>query len=104
MKQIELGGGVGVITGGARGIGLAVAERLQHSGAKVALWDSDGKRAASSAGQIAGADAREVDVTAADGIAAALAATERALGPVDILVTSAGITGPNATVAEYPVA
>ena len=45
MNQIDLGGRVAIITGGARGIGLAVAERLARSGAKVALWDRDGAEA-----------------------------------------------------------
>jgi 3-oxoacyl-[acyl-carrier protein] reductase len=103
MNQIDLKGRVAVITGGARGIGLAIAERLTQSGAKVALWDRDGATAKSAAAGLAGASAHAVDVTDADAVAAVLAATERALGPVDILVTSAGITGPNATVAEYPV-
>jgi 3-oxoacyl-[acyl-carrier protein] reductase len=103
MNQIDLGSRVAVVTGGARGIGFAVAERLARSGAKVALWDIDGARAASAAKAIAGAGAHQVDVTDAASIAAALAATEKGLGPVDILVTSAGITGPNLTVAEYPV-
>jgi NAD(P)-dependent dehydrogenase (short-subunit alcohol dehydrogenase family) len=104
MNQIDLAGRVAVVTGGARGIGFAVAERLARSGAKVALWDVDGARAAEAARQITGAFAHAVDVTSDAAIDAALKATEKALGPVDILVASAGITGPNTTVAEYPVA
>jgi NAD(P)-dependent dehydrogenase (short-subunit alcohol dehydrogenase family) len=104
MNEIDLHGRVAVITGGARGIGFAVAQRLASSGAKVALWDVDGARAESAATQIAGASAQPVDIADEAAVAAALAATERALGGVDVLVTSAGITGPNATVADYPVA
>jgi 3-oxoacyl-[acyl-carrier protein] reductase len=104
MNQIDLQGRVAVVTGGARGIGLAIAERLARSGAKVALWDVDGKRAAEAAQQIKGSFPQAVDVTSDAAIDAALKATEQALGPVDILVASAGITGPNTTVAEYPVA
>ena len=102
MNQIDLANRVAVVTGGARGIGLAAAERCARSGAKTALWDRDGAEAA--AGRIAGAVGVPVDVTDETAVAAALAETERRLGPVDILITSAGITGPNITVAAYPVA
>jgi len=101
MNRIDLSGRVAAITGGARGIGYAVAERFVQSGAKVALWDMDGAEAA--AARLQGAIGLEVDVTDAAGVSSALAATERKLGPLDILVASAGITGPNATVADYPV-
>jgi len=101
MNQIDLKGRVAAITGGARGIGLATAERFVRSGAKVALWDLDGAEAA--ARRIEGAIGCTVDVTDEKSVAAALAETERRLGPVAILVASAGIAGPNATVADYPV-
>jgi 3-oxoacyl-[acyl-carrier protein] reductase len=101
MNQIDLKNRVAVITGGARGIGLATAERFARSGAKPALWDRDGAEAA--ARQIDGAIGCTVDVSDEKSVAAALADTERRLGPVDILVASAGITGPNTTVAQYPV-
>jgi 2-dehydro-3-deoxy-L-rhamnonate dehydrogenase (NAD+) len=101
MNQIDLTNRVAAITGGARGIGFATAQRFQQSGAKVALWDRDGAEAAAKG--VAGAIGCTVDVTDERSIAAALAESERRLGPVDILVASAGIAGPNATVAEYPV-
>jgi 3-oxoacyl-[acyl-carrier protein] reductase len=101
MNQIDLKNRVAAITGGARGIGFATAQRFQQSGARVALWDRDGAEAA--AKDVAGAIGCTVDVTDERSVAAALAETERRLGPVDILVASAGIAGPNATVADYPV-
>jgi len=101
MNRIDLSGRVAAITGGARGIGYAVAERFAQSGAKVALWDMDGAEAA--AARLQGGFGIKTDVTDAAAVAAALAATERKLGPVEILVASAGITGPNASVADYPV-
>ena len=101
MNQIDLKNRVAAITGGARGIGFATAQRFQRSGARVALWDRDGAEAA--AKDVAGAIGCTVDVTDERSVAAALAETERRLGPVDILVASAGIAGPNATVADYPV-
>ena len=101
MNQIDLKNRIAAITGGARGIGLATAERFIRSGAKVAIWDMDGAEAA--ARRLEGAIGCTVDVTDEKSVAAALADTERRLGPVDILVASAGIAGPNATVADYPV-
>lgn len=101
MNQIDLKNRIAAITGGARGIGFAAAERCVRSGAKVALWDKDGAEEAAS--RIAGAVGCRVDVTDDRSVATALGETERRLGPVDILVASAGIAGPNATVADYPV-
>ena len=100
MNRIDLSNRVAVISGGARGIGFACAERCAQSGAKVALWDLDGAEEA--ARRVKGAVGCRADVTEERSIAAALAETERRLGPADILVTSAGITGPNTTVAQYP--
>jgi NAD(P)-dependent dehydrogenase (short-subunit alcohol dehydrogenase family) len=102
MNQIDLANRVAVVTGGARGIGFAAAERCARSGARVALWDRDGAEAA--AERIAGAIGCTVDVTEETAVAAALALTEKRLGSVDILVTSAGITGPNTSVVQYPAA
>jgi 2-dehydro-3-deoxy-L-rhamnonate dehydrogenase (NAD+) len=103
MNRIDLKDRVAIITGGARGIGFAIAERFVASGAKVALWDVDGRQAAAAAQRIPGAIAEEVDVADAAAVARATAASETRLGPTDILVASAGITGPNLPVAEYPV-
>ena len=102
MNQIDLSNRVAIVTGGARGIGYASAERLAAGGAKLALWDKDGAEAA--AARLKGAIGCRVDVADEASVAAALAQTERRLGPADILVASAGITGPNTTVAQYPVA
>jgi NAD(P)-dependent dehydrogenase (short-subunit alcohol dehydrogenase family) len=101
MGQLE--GRVAVVTGGARGIGLAIAERLTRDGARLALWDSDLAAAKAAAARI-GAHAEAADVTDAASLEAALARTEAALGPIDIMVANAGITGPNAPLADYPVA
>ena len=79
MNQIDLKNRVAVITGGARGIGLATAERFARSGAKPALWDRDGAEAA--ARRIEGAIGCTVDVSDEKSVAAALAETERRLGP-----------------------
>ena len=96
-------GRTAIVTGGARGIGLACAAKITAGGGRVALWDRDLARAEQSAAALKGAIAVEVDVTSETSVAAALAATEKRLAPPDILVASAGITGPNTTVATYPV-
>lgn len=102
MNRLDLQGRVAVVTGGARGIGLAIAERSAASGAKVAIWDVDLPEARKTADRLGGFSV-QVDVTDHDAIAAALRATESALGPVDILFANAGITGPNALVEDYPI-
>jgi 3-oxoacyl-[acyl-carrier protein] reductase len=96
-------GRTAVVTGGARGIGLACAAKIAGGGGRVALWDRDMDRAKQSAASLGDAIAVPVDVVDDESIAAALAATEKQLGVPDILIASAGITGPNTTVVQYPV-
>src|SRR5947207_13565259 len=103
MNQLDLANQVAAVTGGARGIGLAVARRMIASGAKVALWDVD-LAAAEAAARALGpqACAAHCDVASWESVSAALAASETKLGAVSILVANAGITGPNTTVDAYP--
>ena len=96
-------GRTAVVTGGARGIGLACAARIAAGGGRIALWDRDMDRAKQSAASLGDAIAVPVDVTDDRSIAEALAKTEKDLAALDILVASAGITGPNMTVDKYPV-
>ncbi len=104
MNQIDLNDHVAIVTGGAQGIGRAVVERLAASGATVEIWDLDGDLAAQAAADIGGAvHARGVDVTSAEATLEAARAVEAAHGPIDILVTSAGVAGPNAKMWEYPL-
>ena len=104
MNQIDLKDRVAIITGGAQGIGRAVAERLAASGAKVAIWDLDGKLADEAAAAIGpAASGHSIDVTDAKAVNAAAAELEQRHGSVDILVTSAGIAGPNLKTWEYPL-
>jgi len=103
MEPEPFRGRTAIVTGGARGIGLACAAKITEGGGRVALWDRDPERAAQSAASLKGAVAIAADVTSEADVARALAETEKRLAPPDILVASAGITGPNMTVANYPV-
>jgi 3-oxoacyl-[acyl-carrier protein] reductase len=96
-------GQVAVITGGAAGIGLEIAARITREGGAVSLWDRDTGRLDMAQAEMGAAHTRAVDIADAEAVAHATAATAEALGKIDILVCSAGITGPNTTVADYPV-
>ena len=102
MNQIDLGGQHAVVTGGAQGIGLAVAKRLLVSGASLTLWDLDAAQLETAKAALGGATGvQAVDISDADAVVAALQRTEAAGGPVSICVNSAGIAGPNATLDAY---
>ena len=104
MNRIDLDGRRAVVTGGAQGIGRAIAERLQASGAAVTLWDRDpDELAATRAALGPSTGAVLVDVADPDSVERAGAQTIAAAGGIDILVNNAGIAGPNATTWEYPV-
>lgn len=103
MQSDLFKGRTAAITGGARGIGLACAVKIAAGGGRVALWDRDLDRAQQSAASLPGAIAVQVDVTSEKSVAEALAKTEKDLAAPDILIASAGITGPNATVVDYSV-
>jgi len=105
LNKIDLADRVAVITGGAQGIGFAAARRLHASGSKIALWDIDAK-VLDEAKSSLGADilTEVIDLTDADDVVAVTERTIRHFGHVDILVTSAGIAGSSATIANYSVA
>ena len=105
MNKIELGGRRAIVTGGARGIGRAIAERLVASGAGVAIWDADAAAAGQAAAEMGEAKVRpvHVDVTDPASVDAARDETLTAFGKVDILVNNAGIAGPARKTWEYPV-
>ncbi|PSH67280.1 MULTISPECIES: SDR family NAD(P)-dependent oxidoreductase [Phyllobacterium] len=93
-----------VITGGASGIGFKTAERIVSEGGTVSLWDVDAEKI-DEAKKALGAAAHGVrlDVSDPDQVANAAQETAKAFGKIDVLVCSAGITGPNAKVADYPI-
>ena len=104
MNQYDFEGRVAVVTGGAQGIGGAVADRLAQGGASVAVWDLDEQLAAEKAKSLQGRSiACRTDVSDWQSVSAATAKTMEEFGRIDILVNSAGIAGSNATVEEYPV-
>ena len=100
MNRIDLEGRRAVVTGGAQGIGRAVAERLIASGAKVMIWDADRFRAEQTAEEI-GAAFVDADITDWARVQSATARTMAEIGGVEILVNNAGIAGANAPVADY---
>lgn len=103
MNKIDLTGRVAIVTGGARGIGCAVAERMLESGASVSLWDIDeaalakASRALSTRGKVYTAS---VELTDAAAVTSATDRLVKEAGRIDILVNNAGITGGNAPVWE----
>jgi 3-oxoacyl-[acyl-carrier protein] reductase len=85
MNKLDFAGRNAIVTGGAQGIGAAIAKRLQAGGARVTVWDLDGSP--------------KVDVSDPASIAAAL----KDSGKVDILINNAGIAGMNKPTVDYPV-
>ena len=93
-----------VITGGAKGIGLAAAKRFHSSGANVSLWDMDEGRLNEVKDNFSSKiDIQVVDVTKWDSVNAAAENSFKSIGGADILVNSAGIAGPNFKTWEYPI-
>ncbi|WP_127520192.1 SDR family NAD(P)-dependent oxidoreductase [Mesorhizobium sp. Z1-4] len=104
MNQYDLQDRVAIVTGGAQGIGLAVAKRLVASGAQVSLWDRDRSLVEATAADLGEqAHAVVLDQTDTAGVKAAADEVAERFGRIDVLVANAGIAGPNATVADYPV-
>lgn len=100
MSAKRFDGRVAIVTGGVSGIGRATAERLATEGARVSIWDAnaDGLKHCAFAEHTA-----RVDQSDDAAVSAAMADVHGKFGRVDILVVSAGITGPNASLADYPV-
>lgn len=105
MNKIDLNGRHAIVTGGAKGIGLAIVSRAQASGAKVTVWDIDSARMDSELGGLPGDQVHGdvVDVTDPDAIAAGLERAVAAFGNVDIFVNNAGVVGTLAKIWEQPV-
>ena len=105
MNQIDLKNRKAVVTGGAQGIGLAIAERLLKSGASVSLWDRDEsllKETSDSLSSKGKVEPVVMDVTDLKSVKNATEKTEELLGAIEVLVCNAGIAGPTAKIWEYP--
>ena len=108
--QFDLGGRRAIITGGAQGIGRAIADRFLESGAKVCLWDVD-TMLEKTAGELQKQHQRTeddvtfelVDVADAGAVESAATTIAKKWQGIDILCANAGIGGPTATLWEYPV-
>jgi NAD(P)-dependent dehydrogenase (short-subunit alcohol dehydrogenase family) len=96
-------GRTAVITGGASGLGRAVAARIVAEGGKVSLWDLDAAALTEAVAEVGAAHSVALDVSDQAAVAAAAKDANAALGKIDILVASAGITGATAPVHEYPL-
>lgn len=104
MNQLDFKGRHAVVTGGATGLGYAIAQRLLASGGSVTLWDRDEQAAKNAATALgAKASAVTVDVSQHASVQAAVKATLLIAPRVDALVNSAGVTGPNVKLWDYPV-
>ena len=96
-------GRTAIITGGASGLGREVARRILAEGGRVSLWDINPQALAEAVGELVGAHKIAIDVSDRTAVANATAESFDALGRIDILVNSAGITGATASVDQYPI-
>ena len=101
MNQLDLNGRNAVVTGGASGLGFAIAERLVSSGAKIVIWDLNGE-AAHAAGKKLGGSSIAADVSDLTSVTSAVQKTLGIVPTIDIFINNAGISGPNAKLWEYP--
>ena len=90
MNRLDLRGRTAVVTGGAQGIGAAIVERMEASGANVRVWDVAAKK-------------DPVDVSDPAAVEKATARTVSELGQIDVLVNNAGIAGLNSPTVDYPL-
>ncbi|MEL7528311.1 MAG: SDR family NAD(P)-dependent oxidoreductase [Pseudomonadota bacterium] len=104
MTRYDFEHRVAIVTGGAQGIGWAVARALTEGGARVAIWDLDEELASKSADALGhGSIAVSADIADWSSVETAYTNTKNSLGPIEIVVNSAGIAGSNGPVADYSV-
>ena len=104
MNQLDFKDRTAIVTGGAQGIGLAIARSLVASGARVRIWDRDGARLASVVKELgANAAGDALDVTDPDAVERGVQSALASGGRIDVLVNNAGIAGINTPTVDYPV-
>jgi 2-dehydro-3-deoxy-L-rhamnonate dehydrogenase (NAD+) len=96
-------GRTAVVTGGASGLGKAVAKRITQEGGKVVLWDLNADALAAAQAETGAVGVQALDVSDQAAVEAAAKASAETLGKIDVLVCSAGITGATVPVHEFPV-
>ena len=104
MNNFDLNNKVAIVTGGAQGFGFAITEKFLASGAKVLIWDIDEKEANVALKKFNNENCsyQKVDVNNFNDIEKTLKQIESSHGKIDIFINNAGITGMNATIADYP--
>ena len=103
IYQGRFAGRTAVITGGASGLGLEAGRRIAAEGGRVALWDMNPDALAAAKTQTGAVLTVALDVSKPEAVEAAAARSKEALGKIDILINSAGITGATHTVIGYPI-
>ncbi|MEG0818806.1 MAG: SDR family NAD(P)-dependent oxidoreductase [Brevundimonas sp.] len=96
-------GRTAVVTGGASGLGKASAARIVAEGGKVVLWDLNADALKAAADEVGATAVVALDVSDPEAVEAAARTSHEALGRIDILVASAGITGATVPVHEFPL-
>tara|TARA_B100000287_G_scaffold259985_1_gene244553 strand:- start:333 stop:1082 length:750 start_codon:yes stop_codon:yes gene_type:complete len=104
MNNFDLKNKVAIVTGGAQGFGFAITEKFLASGAKVLIWDIDEREANDALKKLNNENCsyQKVDVNNFNDIEKTLKQIESSHGKIDIFINNAGITGMNATIADYP--
>ena len=104
MNNFDLKNKVAIVTGGAQGFGFAITEKFLSSGAKVLIWDIDENEANVALKKLNNENCsyQKVDVNNFNDIEKTLKQIESSHGKIDIFINNAGITGMNATIADYP--
>src|ERR1044072_5091269 len=103
MFENRFAGRTAILTGGASGSGKAVARRIVQEGGAVALWDLNADALQTAKAEIGATHVVAVDIADPRAVAKAAEASHAALGRVEILLCSAGITGPTVPATEYPI-
>ena len=103
VYQGRFSGRRAIVTGGASGLGKASAARIIAEGGQVSLWDLNAEVLGEAAAEIGAAHSVALDVADADAVTRAAAEAHAALGGLDILIASAGITGATVPVKDFPL-